>query len=130
EVSHLPSGTRSALAIQVEVDAGDLQRGAPVRLAVGPDVAEDVDHGRGGAEVGGAERKIADRTDQLLELAGGAAIQGAVVAVVRTRRELVDQQPSVARVEEFDGEQPLQREGFGDATRDALGLLADAIRKG
>src|SRR5690606_39466506 len=35
-----------------------------------------------------------------------------------------------ARVEEFDGEQPLQREGFGDATRDALGLLADAIRKG
>src|SRR5688572_1047543 len=70
EVTHLPSRLGVALAVEVEPDARPRQRLRPTRLAVLPEIAEQVGHGRRPQQIGRAERQAADRAELLLELAG------------------------------------------------------------
>jgi len=60
-----------------------------------PDLAEEVGDGAGLDDIGRAERQVADGADELLKLAGDAGALAGVVAVVRTRREFVDQQVTI-----------------------------------
>ena len=86
-----------ALPYRCSLTSGIAQGGRPVRLAVRPQIAEQVGHRRRLQQLGRAERQAADRAQLLLELAGAAGVERQVAGVVRPRRELVDQQPAVAR---------------------------------
>ena len=55
----------------------------------------------------------------LLELRGRRAVDRPVAGVVRTHRELVDQQPAVRGLEQLDGQQPDDVELLGDPQRHA-----------
>ena len=61
-----------------------------------------------------AERKIADGAHELFELACDAAALALVIAVVRTRRELVHQQFTLAGDENLDAEQALDAQPRDD----------------
>src|SRR5579871_3398801 len=75
------------------------------QLALRRQRPDEVDHGAVAACIRRAERQIQDRTQMVLELAGGGALDGPVPGVVHARRHLVGNQ--FARThEELDGENP------------------------
>src|SRR5947207_4049924 len=78
------------------------ESGRPVWLAILPNITEQVRHGGRTNQVRRAERQSANRADMLLELAGYAALDCPMPRIVRTRRELVHQQLTVALDEHFD----------------------------
>src|SRR5436305_8232857 len=121
QVAHLAAGTGVGLAVEVELDLGEAAGSRPVRLATGPEVAQEVRHGGGAEELGRAQWQAADGPELLLELAGDAGVEGEVAGVVRARRQLVDQQAAVPGEEHLHGEhadhpQPLQ-DAAGDRDR-------------
>ena len=95
DVAHLAPGTRLALAVEVQVRARMAQHRVPLGLAaVAPDVAQQVHHHRRAVLRGVAQRQAAEHAHLLLELRGAAGVDRVVAAVVRARRDLVQQQLS------------------------------------
>ena len=98
EVPHLAARARAALAVEKEPRARDGERRREVgSAAVEPEIAEQVDDRRGTRRLRRAERQVAHGAHELLELARRAGQLGRVKRVVRAGRELVDEQPAVAR---------------------------------
>src|SRR5919205_51971 len=75
EVAHLAPLARLGLAVEVQLDVGEGGGRAPVGLALGPEVAEEVRHRRRAQKLGRAEREVADGAQLLLELAGYARVE-------------------------------------------------------
>ena len=122
-MAHLPARGGGSLAVEVKLDAGvGPECGVPAGLAVGPEVAQQVDHGRGHDQVGRAQRQTAEGAHLLLELAGDAGLDRQMPRVVRPRGDLVDQQTALGRQEELDAEHAdgPQRLGHGQGQRAGL----------
>src|SRR5436305_713358 len=83
QVAHLAAGPGVGLAVEVKLDVGEVAGGLPVRLAAGPEVAEEVRHGGGAEELGRAQRQAADGPEPLLELACGAGVEGEAAGAAR-----------------------------------------------
>ena len=66
----------------------------------------------------------------VLELAGDRTVLGPVAGVVGPHRELVDQHPPVAGLEQLDREDPDDVELLGDRERDLLGARGQPRRRG
>ena len=62
-----------------------------------PQIAQQVRHRGRLQQLGRSQRQPADRAQLLFELARAAGVERQVPGVVRPRRQLVDQQPAVAR---------------------------------
>ena len=75
----------------------------------------------------GAERQVADGAHELLELARRMRALRMVIGVVRTRREFVHEQLSVAQHEHLHGEQPHDVQRLGDVTREELRALLEFV---
>src|SRR5215831_6246836 len=90
QMSHLAARASASLSIEMQAHAGLRQRGLERRWPMLPQFAEQVEdcsrpkHGRV------AQRKIANRADDLLELARRTGNFRLVIRVVRSRRQLVD----------------------------------------
>src|SRR5689334_21981154 len=125
-MAHLAARASAALPVEEQTCPGYTQRRREVGCAVAlPQVSEQI-HDRGGTRrLSDAEGQVAHRTHELLELARGAGQLGGVIRVVWTRRELVHEQSSVAREEHLHGEDPLEREAYGDRTRELARLRGD-----
>ena len=109
----LTSGMASAAA----------QFGSPVP----PQIAEQVRHRRRLQQLGRSERQAADRAQLLLELAGPAGVERQVPGVVRPRRQLVDEQPAVARDEELDAQHADVVERLHHRLRDVDRLSGESL---
>ena len=77
--------------------------------------------------VGVAERIVQHRAQMLLELAGSGAVHGPVAGVVRTHRQLVDQQGTVGGLEQLDGEHTDDAEFGGQAQRQRCAAAATSV---
>ena len=78
EVAHLSSRSGLGFAVKVQHPAGEGENRGPVRFALGPKVAEQVEHG-GGAERGNQPKgQAANGANLLLKLAGVAGLHGEV----------------------------------------------------
>ena len=97
QMPHFPPHARRRFPVEMQLDVRHGQRRGPIGLAVLPEVAQQVGHGRRPQQFGGAQRQPADGPHLLLELAGHGGVDGEVARVVRARRQLVDEQPAVAR---------------------------------
>src|SRR5438270_564526 len=75
--------------------------GLPVRLAAGPEVAQQVDHRGRRDQVGLPQRQAAQGAHLLLERARDRRLDGQVSRVVRPGRHLVDDQVAEGREEEL-----------------------------
>src|SRR5690349_20646346 len=90
-VAHFTSGTGGFLSIEVETNPRLAQHALERRISVLPEIAEEVDDRCGAKDGGVAERKVADRSNELLELARRTRCFGLVKGVVRSRSQLVHQ---------------------------------------
>src|SRR6059036_1420972 len=81
------------------------QRGSPIWLPGFPQVTQEVRHRRRLQLLGRPERQAADGAELLLELTGAAGVERQVTGIVRTRCQIVDHQPAVARDEELHAQQ-------------------------
>ena len=110
DVPHLAAAPRLGLAVEVELRRGMDEHARPVGLARGgagsrePDVAQQVHHHRGLVLPGVAERQAGEHARLLLELRGHAGVDRVVAAVVRPRRDLVDDEPALRRHEHLDAQ--------------------------
>ena len=68
QMSHLAAGARLHLAVQMQFYVRIGESGGPVRLAVLPDITEQIRHRRRAIEFGRTERKPAYCSDLLFEL--------------------------------------------------------------
>src|SRR6185437_11468158 len=84
-------------------------------------VADQVDHARRSEDIDRPQWQAADRSDELLELAGGASIDRPMAGVVWPRRHLVGQHAAVARNEHLECDQTDQAEAFGQLQAALLG---------
>ena len=91
EMAHLAGWSSFALAVEMQPNSGIGQSFVPWGLAVRPKLAEKLGHGRRAA-CPIAQRQPAHRPELLLELAGVGGFDGAVAAVVRAWRHLIDHQ--------------------------------------
>ena len=105
KVAHLPARPRAALAVEMEAHATHRKRALPRGLPIRPDIAQQVVNGARNGDVRRAERQAAYRPDELLELTRQARALGLVEGVVRTRRELIDDNTPLARQEKLHREQ-------------------------
>ncbi len=95
-MAHFPPGAGNHFAIKMQLHIGEGDGARPIGLTFAPQISQQVRH-RGGSELlHRAERKKADGSKLLLELAGQICIEGEVSRVVRARRELIDQQAAVS----------------------------------
>ena len=95
----------SRLAVQMQLHVVEAGGGRPVRLAVRPELAEQIGHRRRGRQqLRGSQRQRADRAHLLLELARDRGVERQVAGVVRPRRDLVDEQFAVGVDEELDAQ--------------------------
>ncbi len=101
-MSHFAARAWGEFTVEVEFGVGDGRGGGPVRLAVGPLVAEEVNHGSGGELGGRAEREAADGAELLFELAGDIGVNSEVAGVVRAGGEFVDEECAGFGDEELD----------------------------
>src|SRR5262245_45680748 len=100
-MAHLPAGARLTLAVEMQLHVREPARGRPVRFTVDPQITEQIRHGRRLEKLSRSERQAADRTHLLLELTRDRGVEREMARVVRTRRELVDEQLVVCCDEEF-----------------------------
>ena len=89
---------RAALGFSVKMkwDAGCAESCPPIRFTAAPEIAQQVNHRRGFQKIGHAKRETANRAHVLLELAGAAAFNRPMPGIMRSRRELVHDQFTVA----------------------------------
>ena len=92
--SNAPScGPGAAPAFRTDAASRRETRSArPIRFAIGPEIAQQIRHRRRTVHLRRSQRQSAHRAQLLLELAGDAGVDGQVPRVVRTRRQLIDQQ--------------------------------------
>src|SRR5882757_5042847 len=112
EMAHFAAGSGGVLFVEVQADTVDFERAVEARLAVGPRVAQQIRDGGGAKYACAAQRKIADGAYVLLELADNAGAFAGVIAVMRPRRKLVDEQGSILRDEDLDREDSFQLQFF------------------
>src|SRR2546423_11110846 len=114
-MSHFPPWTRHALLIQMQTHAGDRQRTIEGwRSRTKPHVSKEVGDRRRLYETWIAQRQIAYRTHRLFELTGDAGTFARVIAVVRTRRKLVHQQPATLQQKHLDYQQTYDAKLLGN----------------
>jgi len=105
QVTHFSARARGGFSIQMEGGTREGKNGGPIRLALGPEVAEQVEH-HGWAERGDqSEGKTADGAELLLELAGGAGLGGEVAGVVDAGGQFINEEMTVGQLKEFHGQQ-------------------------
>ena len=102
EVTHLSTWPCRGFAVKMQHESRMLEQISPVRLAVPPDIPQKIDHDNGRKKTGITWWKAAEGSNLLLKLARHRRIQRVVPAVVRPRRDLVDQDATVIQDEEFD----------------------------
>ena len=95
--------------------------------------AQDVHHHRPAVAASGRpQRQVENRTQVLLELTGRRAVNGPVAGVVRTHRQLIDEQPVIRRLEqlhrEYTGDAETLCDGAGDRLRN-VSELACRLRR-
>ena len=90
-MAHLPARPRIGFAIQVQFQFRQRERRQPVGLAVPPDVAQQIRHGRGTQHFRATQWQPADRANLLLKLTGNAGVDGQMTGVVRAWRQFVHQ---------------------------------------
>src|SRR5262245_6881527 len=129
-MTHLAAGARAALSIEMQADPRLRQRRLEWRRSMLPQLTEQIADGAGPENSRVAERQIADRSHDLLELTRRARDLRLVIRVVGARRKLVDEQRSVREQEYLDRENPLERERFRDAARDLVRLCRHAAGQG
>ena len=112
----------------MKLDAGLGKRRRPVRLAVPPQIAEQIRHGSRLEHLWRSEGEAADGAQLLLELTGPAGVKCQVSGVVRTRRQLVDQQAAILRDEELHAHQTDVVEPFHHLPRHVDRQSSDAWR--
>ena len=112
----------------MQLDLGNARAPRPIGLAVGPDVAQQIGHRRRPHLPRRSQGQAADRTHLLLELARHAGVEREVPRVVRTRRDLVDEQPAVGRQEELDAQHADVDELLHDGVRDLAPLRRQCVR--
>ncbi len=100
EVAHLATAARAQFFVEVKAHAWDGEGGVEAGLARGavwtdPDLAEKVGDGGWLDDFDVAEGKVADGANMLLKLAGHAGALAGVIAVVRARGELVDEEVTI-----------------------------------
>ena len=93
-------------------------RAARPRGAGEPEVAQQVHHHRRRVLARVAQRQVGQHARLLLELRRDARVDRVVAAVVRPRRDLVDEQRAVARDEHLDAQHAAVVERVRDAGRD------------
>src|SRR2546427_532543 len=93
-----------AVASSAEAMARNPGASAAIRFVLAPQVAEQIGHGGGPQQFRRAEGQPAHGAKLLLKLAGDAGVEGEVSGVVRTRRQLVDQQLAGSGQEELHAE--------------------------
>src|SRR5688572_3048245 len=100
-MAHLPSRSGLALAVEMQLHARQLEGALEGRIdPVAPELAEEIRDRRRTHDFGRAERQVAHGAHELLELARDAGRLARVIAVVRSGRELVDQQTTVLQEKE------------------------------
>src|SRR5512146_95758 len=109
-MAHLAPDTRPGLAVKMQSYAWPRERRLEAGWAVvsQPQVAEEIVDRARAERARLSQRQVAHRADELLELARRAGDLGLVKRVVRTRRQLVDEQAVVAEEKQLDGENALQ----------------------
>src|SRR3954471_17468907 len=117
-MTHLTPGTCGPFAVKMKSNAGLPKNALEARCTTSPQITKKVHDGRGAYHAGVAERLIAYCAHELLELAGRAGNLRLVKRVMRTRSELVHEQPLIAGDEHLHGEQPFDGELRCDAARD------------
>ncbi len=100
----------------------------PVGFAVQPGVAQQVDHHRRRVQQHVAQLQAAQCARLLLELRRGAGVDRVVAAVVRPRRDFVDQQRAILEHEELHREHAHVVEAPRQPRGDIDGLVADLQR--
>ena len=88
-MAHLAARARLGFAVEMQLHIRIAQCRGPIRLAIFPEVSEQIGHRSGTTKFGGTKRQAADRAHLLLELAGGAGVDGEMAGVVRARREFI-----------------------------------------
>eukprot|EP01063_Lacrimia_lanifica_P000915 TRINITY_DN10444_c0_g3_i1.p4 TRINITY_DN10444_c0_g3~~TRINITY_DN10444_c0_g3_i1.p4 ORF type:complete len:123 (-),score=8.84 TRINITY_DN10444_c0_g3_i1:1110-1478(-) len=69
-------------------------------------ITEQIHHHSRFEKIGSAERKSADRSDMLFELARFTKVERIMPGIVRTRRQFINQKVSVFRDEHFHRKRP------------------------
>ena len=95
-------GRGCVFPVQVELHVRESTGGRPVRLALGPQLPEQIRHRCRLQQLGRAEREAADRAHLLLELTRHRRIERQVAGVVGPRRQFVHQQVAFGGQEELD----------------------------
>src|SRR5437773_1644426 len=90
EMSHLSTGKRALLAIEMQLDTRiDGESSGPFRLAISPEISQQIGHRHGREKRYISKRQAADGAELLLELAGDAGVEAEVAGIVRARRQLI-----------------------------------------
>src|ERR1041385_6559373 len=110
-MSHFAARARPGLSIEMQANAGAREGALERRLAVvvEPEIAEEIVNRPRAKRARVAKGQIAHRAHDLLELARRARDLGLVKGVVRSRRELVDENLVVADDEHLDRQDSLER---------------------
>ena len=115
-MSHFAAFPGGEFSVKVQFYVGHREGSGPIGLAVRPEVAEEVCHGRRAEELRGPDRQVAYGPQLLFELACDARVEGQVARIVRTRRKFIDHQPATWFEEELDAENPYDVQLFQDGT--------------
>lgn len=117
---HLAERSRVELAVKVRVDAGQSEGFLEARvtgLAFVAFLSQKIDHDRRHQRFGGAQRQVEYGPQMLCELRGAVGFDRMVTAVVRARRDLIDEHRTVLHHEHLDGQHAddleLVRQPFG-----------------
>ena len=101
DVSHLPPGTGLGLAIDVKLGSWLAEHHTPIRSAVFPEISQQIPHHDRGKQCVRPQGEAANRPQLLLELTRYARVEGVMARIVRTGRQFIDQEATVAREEKF-----------------------------
>src|SRR5688572_2057145 len=119
-MTHLAAAPRSAFSVQVQLHVLEPAGGGPVRLAVFPELAEQVGHGSRTGNLRRPKGQTAYGAYLLLELTGDRAVERQVTRIVRTRRQFVDEQLAVGAEEKLHAEHADVLELLEDGPSDFL----------
>lgn len=114
KVSHFPARAGFRFSVKVKRGSGQSEKGSPIRFPLGPEIAQDIEHGGRGGGGDIAQGKTTDGADLLLELAGGAGLGGEVTGVVDAGGKFIDPKCAVGKFKEFDREKPDEIQFFGN----------------
>lgn len=114
KVSHFSPRSGFRLAVKVKGGSGQSEEWSPIWFPLGPEIAQDIEHGGRGGGGDIAQGKTADGADLLFELAGGAGFGGEMAGVVDAGSKFIDPELAVGKFKQLDGEKADQIQFFGN----------------